>query len=563
MDRVWGLHRRSERAERRDCMKPTVRFGGVWALVASLALLAACSAEPRGSGRGTLRVAGSVVARDVVSHLLEEFAASRPGIAVRHLPSSHTPAALQALLAGELDIAYLAREPGPQERGGLFVYPFASEPVVFAAHRGTGVSGLSTRQLRELYSGKIRNWAEVGGADQPVVLLDRPEFSSTKRLLRGGPFGGLPIDPGAAVLENEDLMESALEAYPGALGYTSLRGALALGEKVDVLRLDGVYPDPEAVRGGRYRLSRSMAFAVRDPVSPHARAFLDFAASEAGWRNLAAHALIPLRREIRVAVPPMRDVVSMELKYGGLARYLQERLGRPVELVHQPSYTALLDAFRANQVDAAFLGSFTYIVTRLEAGVEVLARPENSDVSHYRGVFYVRAGSPYRRVEDLAGARLVHSGRATTAGYLWCLYALRTRGLPAPEAFFGSFVDAGSHEAALRAVLDGKADVAAAKDLVYEEMAAAEPSLREALREVAASPPVPSNGFAAGPLLTTELKEQIRGLLLAMDQTPRGRKALSDLGAERFLATSDADYAALYEMVGAVSDQLADFFHYR
>lgn len=544
-------------------MKRTVLCGGVWAVVASLAVVAACTGNPRSDGRGPLRVAGSAVARDVVGDLLDGFSASRPGLAVRHLPSSHSPAALQALRAGEIDLAYLAREPDPEERGGLFVYPFASEPVVFAAHRGTGVPGLSTRQLRELYSGKVQSWAELGGADQPVVLLDRPEFASTKRLLRSGPFGDLAIDPGAAVLEGEDLMESALEAYPGALGYTSLRSALALGEKVDILRLDGVYPDAEALRSGRYRLSRALAFAVLDPVSAQARAFLDFAASEAGRRVLAAHALIPLRREIRVAVPPMRDVVSLELKYGGLARYLQERLGRPVELVHQPSYTALVEAFRANQVDAALLGSFTYILTHLEAGVQVLARPEYAGVSHYRGVFYVRDGSPYRGVEDLAGARLVHSGRATTAGYLWCLYALRTRGLPSPEAFFGSFVDAGSHEAALRAVLDGRADVAAAKDLVFQEMAAAEPGLRGALREVTASPPVPSNGFAAGPLLTPELKEQIRGLLLSMDQTPRGRKALSDLGAERFLATSDADYANLYEMVGAVSDQLADFFHYR
>jgi phosphate/phosphite/phosphonate ABC transporter binding protein len=563
MGDVSGPHARPAAAERLNSMKRTVLLGGVWAVVASLAVLASCTDTPRSDGRGLLRVAGSAVARDVVGHLLADFAASRPGVVIRHLPSSHTPAALQALRAGEIDLAYLAREPGPDERGGLFVYPFASEPIVFAAHRGTGVLGLSTRQLRELYSGKVRNWAELGGADQPVVLLDRPEFSATKRLLRGGPFGDLAIEPGAAVLEGEDLMESALEAYPGALGYTSLRSALALGEKVDVLRLDGVYPDGEAVGGGRYRLSRALAFAVRDPVSPQSRAFLDFAASEAGRRVLAAHALIPLRREIRVAVPPMRDVVSLELKYGGLARYLQERLGRPVELVHQPTYTALVEAFRANQVDAALLGSFTYILTHLEAGVQVLARPEYAGVSHYRGVFYVRAGSPYRRVEDLAGLRLVHSGKATTAGYLWCLYALRTRGLPAPEAFFGSFVDAGSHEGALRAVLDGRADVAAAKDLVYQEMAAAEPGLRGALREVAASPPVPSNGFAAGPLLTPELKEQIRGLLLSMDQTPRGRKALSDLGAERFLATSDADYANLYEMVGAVSDQLADFFHYR
>ncbi|MHB8767127.1 MAG: phosphate/phosphite/phosphonate ABC transporter substrate-binding protein, partial [Deferrisomatales bacterium] len=250
-------------------------------------------------------------------------------------------------------------------------------------------------------------------------------------------------------------------------------------------------------------------------------------------------------------------------KYGALARYLQERLGRPVELVHQPSYTDLVEAFSHNRVDGAFLGSFAYLLAHLEAGVEVLARPEYGGVSRYRGVFYVRADSRYRRLEDLRGARVAHPGRATLAGHVFPLYALKVRGLPPPQRFFKEFFDASSHEAALQAVLEGKADAAAAKNLVLHDMIRDDPALTGALRELASSPPVPSNGFAAGPLVSPELRAQIRGLLLAMDQSPRGRKALADMGAERFVPTDDADYQILYEMVGTVADQLTDFFQYR
>jgi len=508
-------------------------------------------------------VTGASVARDTVERLLATFSEHYPEVRLHHLPSAHSAAALRALRAGEVDLAYLAREPDPAEQGGLFVYPFAKDPIALVSHRETGVRGLSTRQLRGLYSGKIRNWSDLGGAEQPVVLLDRPEFTSAKRVLRAGPLGDLEIDPEAAVLEEQDLMDSALETYPGSLGYTSLRGALALGDKVAILRLDRTYPDLEAVRRGEYRLSRTLCFVVRDRFSPQARAFLEHTSSEEGRSTLESRALLPLRREILVAVPPVRNIVAIERQYGGLARYLQDRLGRPVELVHQPSYTSIVEAFRTNQVDAAFLGSFTYLLTHLEAGVEVLARPEYRGISSYRGVLYVREESPYHRVEDLRGARVAHAGIATTAGYLFPLYALRSRGLPPPAKFFGSFDEAGSHEAALRAVLEGKADAAAAKDLVLAEMIREEPRLKGRLRELAASPPVPSNGFAAGPLLSPELREQIRGLLLSLEQSPRGLKALQDLGADRFLPTTDDDYANLYEMAGDVSEQLADFFQYR
>ncbi|GAB4261976.1 MAG: hypothetical protein Kow0092_11920 [Deferrisomatales bacterium] len=534
------------------------------ALLAVLTLLAGCSrTEPPTVRIEPLRVGGSAAARDVVEVLLEEFRAAEPGTPVVHEPSTHSGAALLALRSGELDVAYLTREASPEERAGLYFYAAAKDPLVFAVHRGVGVFDLTVRQLRDLYAGRMQRWSELGGADLPIVALDRPEYTSPKRILRAGPLGNLEIRPDALVFETPDLMDEALTAYEGAVGYTSLRNALALGQDVDVLRLGGVYPDADAVRAGTYPLARTVLFATRSQYPLAAKRFLEFAGSSEGRRILESLALVPLRRELLVGVPPMRNIVALEVKYGGLARYLQDRLGRPVELVHLPSYTDLADAFRANRIDAAFLGSFSYLIAHTEADAEAVARPDYDGVSHYRGMLYVRADSPYRRLEDLRGRRVVYAGKATTAGYLFPLYALRLRGLPPPEAFFGSFVDVGSHETAIRVVLEGEADAAAAKDLVAEEMMAEDPSLRPRLRVLETSPPVPSNALAVGPLVDPELRQQIRGLLLSMDQSPRGRKALRDLGATRFLATDDDDYANLYEMVQAVSDQLTDFFHYR
>ncbi len=526
------------------------------------ALLGACS--PTRAPEGTvLRIGGSSAARDVVEAALEEFALVYPDVRVEHVPSTHSGAALKALRSGQIDLAYVNREPTAAERRSLYIHPYALDPLVFVAHRGAGVPGLTTQQIRRIYAGDIRRWSEVGGADLPITVLDRPEYTSPKVLLRHCIFSDLEITPGATVLEAQADMNEALSTYPGSLGYTSLRAALARDATTAVLRVDGVYPTPETVRSGRYRMARPILFAVRNDPAPGVRRFLGFATSPRGKSLAESRALVPVRRAIRVGVPPVRNIVALESKYGGLARYLQDRLGRPVELVHEATYTDLTEAFRKGEVDAAFAGSFAYLVAHQETGAEALARPDHHGVSHYRGVIYVRADSPYRRIEDLAGARVVHAGRTTTAGQIFPLYALKVRGLPPPERFFGSFRGAGSHEEAIRAVLEGRADAAAAKDLVLVEMVREEPEVRKRLRELAASPPVPSNAFVAGPLLSPSLRVQIRNLLLTMDQSPQGRKALVEMGADRFLVTTDDDYANLYEMASAVSDALSGYFQYR
>ncbi|MHB8764887.1 MAG: substrate-binding domain-containing protein, partial [Deferrisomatales bacterium] len=297
--------------------------------VAILAALAvACSQGGSPQTPAPLRIGGSAAVRDVVARLVEEYSAAAPGTRIEHRPSTHSGAGLEALRQGELDLVYLSREPTEPEQSGLYLYPFAKDPLVFAVHRGTGVAGLTTAQLRRLYAGEIPNWGELGGNDREVVLLDRPEYTSPKLLLRSGPFGNLAIAPGALVLESPDLMDEALTAQEGAIGYTSLRTALALGRSVDVVRLDGVYPDTDSVRASAYRLSRTLVFASREPLAIEAKRFLDFLGSPAGQAGLSARALVPLRRELLVAVPPRRNILAIEVKYGALARYLPERLGR-------------------------------------------------------------------------------------------------------------------------------------------------------------------------------------------------------------------------------------------
>jgi phosphate/phosphite/phosphonate ABC transporter binding protein len=521
------------------------------AIVAVLALLG-CQSPEGPARRLPLRAGGSLAARDVVQRLLDHFGGRHPEVKITHLPSTHTGPALTALRAGQLDLVCVARDLSQDEAKGLTVVPLAKDPLVLVVRKEAGVTALTTDRVRALYRGEIRNWSRVGGSDLPVVLLDRPEHVGAKVALRAALLAGVAVDPKATVLDEPDAMDEALATHLGAIGYTSLRSALRLASSVRVVSVDGVAPSARTVRSGAYSISRTLSIAAPHEPSPAARLFLEHLGRSEVSDLLEAASLVPLRRQLRLAVPPTRNIVSLDVKWGSLARYLAAELGRPVELVHQPSYAQLVSSFWENSIDIAVLGSFAYAAAHSQSGVRVLARPRYGGTSDYRGVIYVRSDSPYRKLEDLRGRSIALSGRYTTAGHLFPEFALATRGLPPMDRFFSRARDAGSHEAALRALAEGRVEAAAAKDVVYEEMVREDPSLRTRTRALLSSPPVPGDGFGVGPLIGASLGERLQQILLTMHQTDGGRRVLRDLGADRFVETTDEDYRALYQMTRAV-----------
>jgi ABC-type phosphate/phosphonate transport system substrate-binding protein len=97
-------------------------------------------------------------------------------------------------------------------------------------------------------------------------------------------------------------------------------------------------------------------------------------------------------------------------------------------------------------------------------------------------------------------------------------------------------------------VLSGKVDGAAVKDLVLRRLETATPGLRERIRITDTSPPFPENALVVIPSMGERRMRRLKELLLRLPESPAGRQALQALGADRFVDTSDADYANVYAM---------------
>ncbi|MCL5022622.1 MAG: phosphate/phosphite/phosphonate ABC transporter substrate-binding protein [Nitrospirae bacterium] len=149
--------------------------------------------------------------------------------------------------------------------------------------------------------------------------------------------------------------------------------------------------------------------------------------------------------------------------------------------------------------------------------MEFLARPVNLDGSStYWGYIFVRKDSGIGNVGDMKGKRFVFVDRATTAGYVFPVAFLREQGVVDVGAYFRETYFAGSHDAAIYAVLGGKADVGCAKHSMFDRVARSDPRVRKELLILAESPKVPSNGLG----VRSDLEPAVKDVLMDLGAGP-------------------------------------------
>jgi phosphonate transport system substrate-binding protein len=172
---------------------------------------------------------------------------------------------------------------------------------------------------------------------------------------------------------------------------------------------------------------------------------------------------------------------------------------------------------------------------------------------------FVRKDSGISSAAQMKGKRFAFVDKATTAGYLLPLKYFMDNEIEDYTAYFAETYFTGTHEDAVYDVLNGRADVGAAKNTVYYRLAHADSRILEELEILVRSPEVPSNALALRSDLDKHLRSKIRDVLLNMDQDPMGKKVLKDFGQSRFIETTNQDYDPVFSYAEAAGLDLATY----
>ncbi|MGE3730461.1 MAG: substrate-binding domain-containing protein [Lysobacterales bacterium] len=274
------------------------------------ALLIAAAAGTAGA-QTTLALRGDSVSLRALGR--DSAALSQQGANIRlQWQELSTVSAIEAVAAGTADVALSSRGQhalNPKEAGLVFE-PLAWDGIVAIVHPGNPVSGVSLRDLRDIYAGRIKTWDQIGGRAQPIHLnvvagpLDGIEYG-----LRRALFGrGQAAVAAERWYLNTEQLEASIAIDPNGLAVSALSSAAA-NPKVKRLQLEGVSASPATVLSLEYLLVTPLylvhrAGAESDPAIAGFRALLQTPAFVA--RAMTAHRLLPVG-----AAAPLNEAFAM------------------------------------------------------------------------------------------------------------------------------------------------------------------------------------------------------------------------------------------------------------
>lgn len=262
----------------------------------------------------------------------------------------------------------------------------------------------------------------------------------------------------------------------------------------------------------------------------------------------AASASHAQRDEIVIGLIPEINIFQQMERFRPLSKYLSEQVGRTVRFTVLTRYGNIIENFEQHRLDGAFFGSFTGALAIRKLGMVPLARPINlNGRSTYAGLIFVRKDSGIRNVAAMRGKRFAFVEKATSAGYIFPLAYLHAQGVKDVDAFLGESYFAGSHDASMYAVLDGKANIGAAKDSVYDWVQTKDPRIDKELVILARSGEFTSNGLGVRKDMDETLKAKLKSTLLHLHDSPRGLKVLEALRFKRFIETKVEDYQSVFD----------------
>ena len=225
---------------------------------------------------GNVAAGGSTSMKNVIAALTEGFAEVEPGVTVSYDPTG-SGAGITGATDKTLDIGLSSRALKDDEKADVDGTTIALDGIAIIVNNASKVEDLTVDQLKQMFTGEITNWSEVGGDDGEIVLIGREAGSGT----RDGFESIVDVKDSckyAQELTATGAVISAVEANPLAIGYASLS---AVGDTVKMVTVGGVECSEETVKDGSYEVQRPFVFVTNKSVtlSEQAQAFFDFATS--------------------------------------------------------------------------------------------------------------------------------------------------------------------------------------------------------------------------------------------------------------------------------------------
>ena len=241
--------------------------------------------------KGSITMAGSTSMEKLANTSAEAFMEKYPNVSIspEFIGSS---AGVTAVIEGTVNIGNASRYLKDSEKSaGAVENIVALDGIAVIVDQGNTIRDITEEQLIGIYTGAIKNWSEVGGANQPIVVVGREAGSGTR-----GAFEEILSVVDKCIYSNEINSTGGVMAKvasnPGAIGYVSID---VLDDTVKAVSLNQIEPTAENIKANRYLLSRPFVMATKGDIleqSEAVQAFFEYMSSEEGKKLIQSVGLI-------------------------------------------------------------------------------------------------------------------------------------------------------------------------------------------------------------------------------------------------------------------------------
>ena len=238
------------------------------------------------------------------ARLAEAFMAKHPGTSIQ-VTGGGSGVGIAALINGTTDIAAASRPIKTSEVDKLkarfatvaYANPIARDGLSVYLNSANPVKELTLAQIRDIYTGKVTNWKQVGGNDAQILLYSRENSSGTYAYFKENVLLNKDYSPRAQTLQGTAGVVNAVAKDPNGIGYGG--AAYAKGIKFAAVRKDdkspAYVPSLETVRSGQYPISRYLYLYTRVKPSGDMKAFIDWATGPEGQALVSKVGYFPVK----------------------------------------------------------------------------------------------------------------------------------------------------------------------------------------------------------------------------------------------------------------------------
>jgi len=259
-------------------------FKTILTAVLGLGLVAGAEA---GIQSKTITIKGSTTVLPIAQSCAEAFMNQHSDVNIS-VQGGGSGVGIASIIDGTADIGDASRSIKDSERekaksNNVDAYEnvVALDGIAVIVHLKNSVSALTKDQIKDVYTGKISNWADLGGKKGKIVVISRDSSSGTFETFNELALEKEKVRPDALMNASNNAVAQTVARTPGAIGYIGLGYLTSSVKAVDV---DGIEATKENVVNGSYSLARKLFMYTNGAPTGLTKQFIDFILSDAGQK---------------------------------------------------------------------------------------------------------------------------------------------------------------------------------------------------------------------------------------------------------------------------------------